>query len=267
MPFNKSVCVVSVGALVGALVYGCSSSSSSPAPGGDDAGVTVDSSVHDAPADSPKADSSKNDGQALTCAPIDVSTFMPPPFKPVHQQVGACTNQNIADFTTNCLNVGHTKAMCDAYKMANATCAGCLETNSTAATWGAAYFHTSTAPGSTLGVITANVGGCFEILGGAAGLDCSKKMQVAETCETAACDSVCQITDDASFQLYVACLQQAAGAGCSTAAQASAGCQQALTMGDGGATACTGGTDFQSIFDLIAPVICGGASTDAGGGG
>ena len=69
MSFNRSACVVSIGVVVGALVYGCSSTSSSPATG-DDAGVTADSSVHDAPADTAKADSSK-DGQAVTCSPID----------------------------------------------------------------------------------------------------------------------------------------------------------------------------------------------------
>src|ERR1700736_3463723 len=99
MSLKKSVCFVSIGMAVGALAYGCSSSSSNTGTG-DDAG-SADGSVHDSPigtdsaADGAKVDASK-DGQALTCAPIDVSMFMPPAFAPVHRQVGACTDQNIA---------------------------------------------------------------------------------------------------------------------------------------------------------------------------
>lgn len=265
MSLKMSVGIASVGALVSALVYGCSSSSSSNAPG-DDAGSGVDSSVHDAaPASDAKADA-KKDADTLTCAPVDVTTFMPPAFSPVMRQPGACTAQNIADFTTNCLDTNHTKAMCDAYKMANPTCSSCLETRGPSATWGASYFHSISAPGSTLGVIYANVGGCLEILGGAAGVDCSKKIQAAEACESAACDSVCQVTDDASFQIYEACLQQAAGAGCSTYAMAASTCEQALAA-DGGASVCSSGSDFQSSFNIIAPIVCGAAMSDAGGGG
>ncbi len=264
MSVKKSVAFVSLAALSGALIYGCSSSSSSPAPG-DDGGGHVDGSSGDAVSDSPVKLDSKAEA-ALSCAPVDVSGFTPPAFVPVKRVVGACTAQNISDFNTACLAQGHTKAMCDAYKTASAACAACLETPSTAAGWGAGVFHKSAAPGSTLGVIYANIGGCFEILGGAEGLDCAKKAQIAEACEGTACDASCQITDDASFQLYQACLTQAAMNGCSAQATARSQCFQALSGADGGVSICTSGTDFQSSFDVVAPIICGGGMTDAGPG-
>ncbi len=264
MSSKKLIGFVSSSALIGALAYGCSSSSTTNPATGDDGGGSHDASVGDAVSDSAKLDSKAE--AALTCAPADVSAFTPPAFVPVKRVVGACSSSDITAFTTACLDQAHTKAQCDAYKMAHAACAGCLETSSTAAGWGAGVFHASKAPGSTLGVIYANVGGCFEILGGADGLDCSKKSQIAEACEEAACDASCQITDDASFQLYEACVTQAAMNGCSAQATARGACFQALSGVDGGASICTTGADFQTSFDIIAPIVCGGGSSDAGPG-
>jgi hypothetical protein len=185
---------------------------------------------------------------------------MAPAYIPAHRQVGACTDQQITDFYTNCFDTGHTKAMCDTFKAGATACAACIEGPSTASTWAASVTHG--------GVVTINVGGCMEILGGADGLDCAHKSQASEACDNAACDATCPVTDDASFQLYLACIQQAAANGCSATATAVQTCETALGNGDGGAVICTQGSNFQDIYTNVVPVFCGGGgSADAGDGG
>jgi hypothetical protein len=263
MTSRKTFASISVALIASALVYGCSSSTDNGTPAADAGGTPDTGTKPDTGTGDAKADTAP-DGNDLVCAPKSVTNFMPPAFSPVHQQAGACTTQNIADFDTNCLATGHTKAMCDAFKMANATCAGCLEGKTTDSMWGASVFHASSAPGSTLGVIQVNIGGCFEVLGGSAGVDCSKKLQAADACENAACDSVCQITDDASFQLYQACINQAAQGDCMTQAAAASTCEQTLGMA-AGTSACVNGSDFQTLFDAVAPIICGTPTATDGG--
>jgi len=264
MAFRKSFTFVSALMVTGAMVYGCSSSSDSGTQPAADSGTTPDTSTggKDSSTDA-KKDTGSQDGQ-LTCAPLDVSNFTPPAFSPVHQQAGACSAADIQAFDTNCLALGHTKAMCDGFKMSKAACAACLETKVTDSMWGASVFHSSSAPGSTLGVIQVNIGGCFEVLGGADGLACSKKLQAAEACTNAACDSVCQITDDASFQLYQACVQQAAQGGCAALQSAASNCEQQLGMAPA-TQPCVNGSDFQTLFDSVAPIICGTPTATDGG--
>lgn len=260
MSVKKSVGFVSLAALAGALIYGCSSSSDSPAgTGGDDAGGHVDASGGtDGASDALVKLDSKAEA-AAQCQPADVSGFMPPAYVPAHRQPGVCTAQQITDFYSHCFDTTRTKAACDADKAAAPACTTCLEVPSTTATWGATYTHN--------GVVTVNVAGCMELLGGPDGLACAKKSQAATACDDAACSASCPVTDDASFQLYLACIQQSAANGCSTQNTAVQTCEQQLNMGDGGAVQCFGGQNFQDIYNAIAPIFCGGATTgDAGPG-
>jgi hypothetical protein len=261
MSLKKSVCLVSVGTLIGVLVYGCSSSSNGGTTTGDDAGGAMDGSgMHDsAPADAHPGDAHME--AAVACAPGDVSGFMAPAYVHAHQQTGACTDQQIADFYSKCLDTTtRLKADCDALKAAAPTCTGCIEVPSTAATWGATFTRS--------GVIWVNVGGCMELLGGADGLACAKLNQAASACNDAACAPTCPVTDDASFQLYEACIQQSAANGCMSMEQQAAACETTISMGDGGAVICTQGSVFQDFYNGIVPIFCGGGGTaDAGDGG
>ena len=242
MSLKKSVGFVSLAAIVGAISYGCSSTNDATTPSGDedgggpgdsggrhdssgsvdssspvdssnsidssnpaDGGGRVDGSVSDAARDAHPSSDSATDG-AARCQPGDVSGFAPPAYVPAHRQLGVCTPTQINDFYTHCFDVGRSTAACDADKAAAPTCTTCLEVPSTASSWGATYTHN--------GVVTVNVAGCMEILGGTAGLDCAKKSQVSAACDDSACVANCPIIDDASFQLYLACVQQAATNGC-----------------------------------------------------
>lgn len=258
---KKPLIMLSLGALVGAFVYGCSSSSTTNPGTGDDGGAQDASNHVDS---APPADASKSDAKgdaAVQCEPGDVSTFMPPPYVPAHGQAGVCSNAQIAEFYTKCLDTTtRKKADCDAFKMAQAACATCIEVPSTAASWGGTYTHN--------GVISVNVAGCLELTGGAAGLACAKTVQGAQACGDAACATACPVTDDASFQLYIACISQAAQNGCKTQETAAATCEMNLNTADGGSAICLAGQNFQDIYNNVVPVFCGGGgSTDAGGGG
>jgi len=254
MSFRKSLGLISLGALVGALTYGCSSTTSNNGGGGgDDGGVTGDGGV--------KHDGGKTDGGNTgdggpvgdsgggTCAPGDVSTFMPPAYKPAKKTAGACTQTFITSFYDNCLAPNATMATCAPWgSSGDAThkaCAACLITADSASAYGALIEHK--------GTVSVNIPGCMELKDSANGLTCAKAYQASEMCNDAACAANCPVTDDASFQLYQACVQQAAANGCKTYSQAAA-CANAEA--DGGASVCFQGMTFQDLYNSVAPVFC-----------
>ncbi len=240
------------GTSVGACICDHRDASVLPDASGLDGSASHDGSTFDAfqpDAFQPDAftfDAGRFDSSISHCAPADVTSFVPPPYHPVARQVGACTPTQISGFYTACFT-GQNMAACNSFKMAAPTCAGCLETPSTAAAWGATV--------TQRGIISINVAGCMEVLGGANGLACAKATESEQACVAAACDANCPVTDDASFQLYLACTQQVAANGCASYAQASQACT--LAQADAGAASCTSGQDFQGFYDNIAPVVCG----------
>ncbi len=252
--FNKSILLIpSMGVLIGALAFGgCSSTSNTTTPSGDDSGTAGDATAHhDGAADaSPNKDTGTTGDAAKACAPGDVSSFTAPAYKPAKRVAGACTMQQISDFYTKCDdNATATSAMCNAFVASAGACAACIEGKVSDATWAATVVRT--------GYVEVNVAGCMELLGGTAGADCANKAQASGACNDAACAPTCPVKDDASLQLYSACAQQAAGGGCSTFTQARQTCQQALSGGDGGASVCLSGMDFASFYAAVVPVFCG----------
>jgi hypothetical protein len=258
MSLKKSLGLVSLGTLVGALAYGtygCSSSSSNGGGGGgDDSGVTgSDSGTHHdsggTGGDSGTGFDSGTGGDSggMMCAPGNVSTFMPPAYHAANRQAGACTAAQITAYYAACLDTASTQATCMAFTPAS--CASCLEGPSTAAKWGAVVDST--------GIASINLAGCMEITGGANGLACAQTSQKSSACADAACAPSCKVTDDASLQLYLACAQQADANGCSMYAQATQTCQMAESMTDGGDSICLTGQTFQDLYNSVAPVFCG----------
>ena len=190
-------------------------------------------------------DSSSFDGGGV-CAPADVSAFQPPAYKPAHRQQGACTAAQISSYFQSCFAVGNTMQTCATFTSANQACASCITTPDTAASYGAVI--------TRAGIVSIDIGGCIE-LEDPNGLACAKAYRASELCPVAACNASCPVTDDASFQLYLACSQQAAANGCSAFTMGAA-CANAEADG-GAAAACLQGQSFEDLYNQVAPIFCG----------
>ena len=258
MSFKKSFGLISLSALVGALTYGCSSSNSNGGGGtGDDSGVTGSdgSTKHDGGGDGgvihPGGDSgTTGDADPGACMPGDVSTFTPPAYVPAKKTAGACTATQISSFYDGCLAPNSTMTTCAPFgstgTAANKACAACIVSADTASAYGALI--------EQKGLVSVNIPGCIELKDAGGGLACAKSYQASEKCNDAACAANCPVTDDASFQLYQACVQQAAANGCKTFSTAAA-CADAEA--DGGlAAACFQGQTFQDLYNSVVPVFC-----------
>jgi len=180
------------------------------------------------------------------CAPVDVSTFMPPPYHPALHQRGACTSGQIQSFYADCLSPTATQQSCAPWQTMNRACLACLVTPSTQASWGPLVERTNG--------IELNVAGCMELAGGTSGASCAHAYQAWEDCDAAACGASCPVTDDASYQLYLACVNEASMGGCQRYA-AAASCANGVA--DGGAAACFQGQTFEDYYLSLAPIFCG----------
>jgi hypothetical protein len=163
-----------------------------------------------------------------------------------------CTAAQITGYYTACLDFGHTVATCTTWTNASASdtaCAACILTQGTATTYGPVVAHN--------GVISANLAGCIALLDTGSGVTCAHAIEAADQCGDAACAANCPVTDDPSFQLYIACIQQASSNDCQSYAQAQSACEAAEADG-GAAAACLQGQDFQSLYNIFAPIFCSG---------
>jgi hypothetical protein len=265
MAFKKSIglgSMATMAALVGSFAYGCSSTTTSG--GGTDVdsgtGPAVDSGVrHDSGTGTGTDSGTPVDAGGTTgsCSPADVSGFTAPAYHNAKTPTGACTQAYIDAFYTGCLAAGSTQATCAPFgsgaDASHKACAACIVSADTAAQYGALVEHK--------GTVSLNVAGCMEIKDPTGGLACAKSYQASEACTDAACAANCPVTDDASFQLYQACVQQASSNGCKTYTTAAA-CADAEAEA-GAATVCFQGQTFQDLYNSIVPVFCLGA---AGGG-
>jgi hypothetical protein len=260
----------SIAIVVGAIAQACSSSDNNG--GGNNGGGGPDASS-DTPVKKDTGGGGGGDtggggddgGGGNTCpTPADVSGFTPPAYHHAtgaHQ--GACTDAFIAAYYQDCLAANSTQQTCAKWGTsadpAHKTCAQCLITQATATKYGPLVLYK--------GVINANIAGCIELLDPTNGLNCATAIQQSEECDHAACDSVCPVTDNASFQLWQQCVTAAEAAGCKKYADA-AKCGSAEQDG-GPAAACfpSGASPaFQDYYNAIAPVFCGGTASDASGG-
>lgn len=239
------------------LAHGCSSSDggaiAQPVDGGSfDSGARADASVSDGGI-APDASSS--------CAPGDVSTFQPAPYQgATGAYQGKCSAAQISAYYDVCLAANTTAATCAPFagsgaSSANKACASCIVTADTATKLGPVVEHT--------GVLTINTPGCMELLDPTGGLTCAKAYQAFDECDRAACAANCAVTDDASFALYQACVDQASSNGCSAFSQ---GLTCAGAEADSGAAAaCFNGKSFEDLYNAVVPIFCGASLIDAGG--
>jgi hypothetical protein len=248
--------------LVGAIAfYGCGGSNGGTAP---DAGS--DGSIADAPthheASGPYDSSSGGDSSSSTCpTPVDTSSWQPPAYKHAKHVPTACTAQNLADFDKNCVNANtKSTSACSAWETANATCTGCLVSQSTDATWGPLYKDN--------GAYQLNIGGCLELTDPSS-TTCDSSQEAAELCAHAACDSVCPVSDQTSFAAWQQCAQTADADACGQYVTAANNCLSAETAAAAQACVPSQSSTFESLFLAMAPIFCGGGG-DAGasdGGG
>lgn len=173
----------------------------------------------------------------------------------------ACTADQATTFFTDCWSSSGSSALCNGFTgaSANTACVACMQTASTAAAYGAIVVYT--------GIGYDNQAGCVAIeMGDLSATGCGAKLQAQTQCENLACLTNCPVTDQASLMLFQQCSQAADMGVCSQ--YVAAECNLADSGADGAAQAeavCETATDFQSLFNAIAPVFCGDYTpTDAG---
>lgn len=259
MTCRKAFGVLATATIVATLVYGCSNGDGGrgvPTDAGADGSTTSDASAHDA---------SPGDSAITSCVPADVSTFQPPTYVPASgASQGKCTPAQITTFYDDCLAPNSTQTTCAPFNGATATpenkaCYVCIITRDTDTKYGPVVEHK--------GVVSVNIPGCMELRDGSAGLVCAKAYQAADGCSRAACAANCPVIDDASFQLYLACVQQASANGCKSYQQGAACAASKSDSGTTGAGICFRGQSFHDLYDSVVPIFCGGGPGDAGGGG
>jgi MYXO-CTERM domain-containing protein len=142
----------------------------------------------------------------------------------------------------------------------------CLVTPVTASAYGPVV---ETTVGNII-VSEPNLAGCIEIAD-PAGLACATKLQDRTDCDEAACNTVCPVTDDPSFQLWETCETNADNAAGSCEAYYDATSCVDSEMPDGGAAeACfptVANPGFEDGYNAIAPVFCLDLTAGADGGG
>lgn len=250
---------------IGTVAYGCSSGSNGggPADGGSD-GATSDVVQHKDATGPYDSGGSGDDSSSSACpTPADVSKFTPPAYKHAKHVPTACTAQNLADYDKNCINATtKNTANCTAWKTAAATCYGCLVSQETDATWGPLVSHN--------GVISINTAGCVELTD-PGDTTCAPADQAQEACIEAACDTQCPVKDQTSFTNYQSCTSTAASQGCGTfVSTANNACTSVAASSTSAVCFPTSSGTFESFMLSIAPIFCGGGTTDGGttdGGG
>jgi len=179
---------------------------------------------------------------AVCPTPADVTNFMPPLYVPPNQQQ-VCSQQQISDYYTNCLDaVQATQMKCSMFTMNNTSCTKCLSSMRTDPKWGATVIGN--------GLVTINVAGCADIEGFKS---CAQAWEATQACESAACDMVCPVMDNQSFMQWQQCVGTAVAGGCKKYADA----QTMACSSDAAALQmCTSFMGFQQAYNQIAPIFC-----------
>jgi hypothetical protein len=250
---------------VGTLAaIGCSSPSTSN-PDNPDSGPSVpDASKKDAVGpdlpDSSQVETGPTPEAGPQCVPADETGFTSTWHKP--KQAAACTPAQITAYHTclTDLSKSNNPTSCQAFtgagaSAANKACAACIETPDNAAEYGPVILHN--------GLIEPNLPGCVAIKSNDLnGTGCAAKFQAATQCRSAACATNCPVKDQASLDALSAC-ETAAGSGTCKDEETAASCIDALA--DAGTVSdCFVGTDFDTSYDAVVPIFCGGATADAG---
>jgi len=229
---------------------GCSSSSPSTFSDGADSAP---------PADDPDSAIFSNDAGSdaphdvtTTCALTSGAGFTPTWKAPVSNKT-ACAAPQITGYADACLTQPLDAAKCTAWKQANGSCAGCIESDDTAAEYGPVIWHDARQ------YYTLNVAGCIAIeQKDLAGAGCAGAYQASVSCNEASCEN-CFSIDVPSFDKFVACEKQAATGGCKTYAATESTKCATIHDADASTTACfaAGTENAAQIFARVAPLFCG----------
>jgi hypothetical protein len=213
-------------------------------------------------------DGSGGSDASLACSPADVDGRVVAAYHSARAvQPLACSTLLIHDYYASCLDPSSTLDGCNqswgaGEDVDHATCQSCILTLSSASERGPLVDYGTGGDGGAGGTVSVNVAGCVETLDPSQ-LPCAEAVQQADECQHAACDTVCPVSDLASFAEWQRCIDASA------LAPGSAECapylaSAACVNGDdaGPAAACVTGTTFEDEFLAIATVFCA-----AGAGG
>jgi hypothetical protein len=217
-------------------------------------------------------------GDASSCHPGDVETYVPKAYRPASAaSTGACQAGGSTDlfqqFYAACLGPHATQPDCVTFADSNAACSSCLLTPSAAARYGPLV--------GVGGFIVPNVAGCLELVGALhpavdAGIDpgalpCAKAVQALEGCELTACEANCPVSDAASLSAYYMCASDADKSGCQLYANMAAACGGSYRDAGPGANSCPDAgaaltaadcfAPFKDFFNKVAPLFCGAPMT------
>lgn len=227
-------------------------------------GPSMDSGVDDSGiVDSGKKDTGKLDTGVMDTSmggcptPSDVTNFMPPA---VHDPVtpsNVCTSNETALYYTDCISM-YDQTKCDAFVMAKAACAACLETfDDKTANWGAVvdrtFFH-----------FELNMSGCVKLLGDS---PCQAAIQAEYQCEKAACMAECWDTSPMmgpDVMALTTCFTNAAKGGCKKYADAITTTCNAADGGSAFGQCKALAPSFATGFTNFAGLFCQAGSPDGG---
>lgn len=175
------------------------------------------------------------DDDAGTCAPDDVSSYVPQWKPPLRSTV--CTAQKVTDLMTCVFDINANATTCDPITKdpANQPCMDCLLTPSSKSSLGAVVIEGN--------IGTLNIPGCVALAtANTTASGCGAKLQASDGCKSAACSANCPITDDASVQALEACEADVATNDCSTYAASADACSKPLLAAGGAAANCAFGS-------------------------
>ncbi len=220
---------------------GASSSPSSKASGGS-SGARTSSTAGGLASTLLGGSASYSTGGAVTCAPANMTGTSYPPYIPALYTPGACTEQAILQYYTDCYQQGN----CSEFTLSGslALCGGCLTPSTLTASSYGPFLKVGDA---TQYFFQLNVPGCEQILGERS---CAQKMQVEFFCEYWACMNNCASADTTSYVPLFTCMNVAVSSSCASEHAAA----QCLTS-SADAAACTG-SSFQDQFVAVAKVFC-----------
>ncbi len=184
--------ILGAAAVAALLSVGCSSSSSTSTTATTTDAGKADSGVvrADSGTTTPTADAGV---AAATCTPPDTTpTFSTPSALPATAAwaTGACQTATVGGFVTACLGSTSTKALCDSWKSANASCSSCLLTANNASAVGPFLVDPSITADDTNppGLVQDGFGGSIQGCLNHFKAGCGEKYFGFANCLNAACD-------------------------------------------------------------------------------
>lgn len=166
----------------------------------------------------------------------------------VAAQKGACTAAIVAEGKAACLGTSPSQAKCDAFKAANATCAGCLGIGAVNKDADGKSIIPALVPFGEMSVLP-NSDACVAVA-----LKNEATCGIAYVNETTCLLATCDTCASADLQ---SCANQSAEGACSAAVvDPNGACGKAYTDGKATADAACRGTGFDDTFAKVAAVLC-----------